>query len=218
MREVWDEWLAVTRLVRSGAIAFRYEVDRWAALAPEQLDTSEILIGMDDQGRRYRVALQEHLGALRDEHTLGSIVLLHSNGLMERLVRVALQRLDGAGHLRALPRWHSPHTDEGGRAFLSSGGVEAWARDLVQLLGYDWTKVLDGLAGLVEVSIVRNAIAHGSNTVTDSMENRALQAGAALPWLKNDRIVLTLVRVERYRSRLKSFMQSVENGTSALLR
>jgi hypothetical protein len=86
----------------------------------------------------YKVALQEHLEAVCDEEMLLASVLIHSYALAET---AAAERLNGDA-----------------RDF---GGIEDWGTRLLATTGSTWGGVKQGVAGAVEVAVVRNAYAHG---------------------------------------------------------
>lgn len=99
---------------------------------------------------------------------------------------------------------------------MKNGGIEAWGTRILTDLGRDWSYVEAEKAGLVEVAIVRNAIAHGETDVTQSMVNRVNIVGGSLPWNIGSPIRLDIARVKEYRHRLRSFTRVVEHGAEEL--
>src|SRR4051794_25483101 len=60
----------------------------------------------------------------------------------------------------------------------SLGGIEGWGTRLLTGNDRDWSEVEGGLAGAVEVAVVRDAFAHGSRTIDSLARARLLAAGA----------------------------------------
>ena len=145
----YDEWGRLTRFLESARLAFARERNLWVSL------------GIDEQVRisasegRYNVALHKHIDAVDDGEMLHGSVLVHSYALAES---AAADRL--AMDLRSL------------------GGIEDWGARLLSTNDRDWSEVEGGLAGAVEVAVVRNAFAHGSRTIDPSARARLLAAGA----------------------------------------
>ena len=81
-------------------------------------------------------------------------VLIHSYALAET---AAAERLGGAA-----------------RDF---GGIEDWGRRLLATTGSTWGALKEGVAGAVEVAVVRNAYAHGGRRIDESAANRLRAVG-----------------------------------------
>src|SRR5262249_25624747 len=133
-------------------------------------------------GGRYRVTVAKHLEAISDEEMLYASVLVHSYALAES---AAADRL--ATDLRTL------------------SGIEDWGTRLLTTNDRAWTRVTGGLAGAVEVAVVRNAFAHGSQGISESENTRLRKAGARTRVL-GSRVALTHDELREYRSRLLSLL------------
>ena len=59
------------------------------------------------------------------------------------------------------------------------GPVEEWGTELLSRGGSGWDDVKDGRAGVVEVAVVRNAVAHGRHVVDERSAQRLVAAGVA---------------------------------------
>jgi hypothetical protein len=184
VQEVWDEWKRLTRFLECSKIAFQRELAIWGGL--EVPDLSVVRINTQNGASRFSVTASEHIDTLRDEQLLYVIVLTYSYSLCESYAKVKL----GLG--------------EGDRL---QGGIESWGETLLRQTNNTWTEVLGARAGLIEVAVALNFIAHGSRVVDQSTINRFSTAGEASPWQLGDTVSLTYDKVEDYRSRLKSLMR-----------
>lgn len=175
------EWGALTRFLESARLAFARERSLWHSL--ELAEPDAVMITSMNGASRYEVSLSQHVSAVDDEVTLLASVLIHYYALAEAAACAHLN-IDARG----------------------AGGIEAWGSQLLVANKRDWTDVLDGKAGAVELAVVRSAFAHGTRTVDASGEARLLAAGA--PALSaGDRVTLTYREVIRYRDRLKSLLR-----------
>ena len=181
---IWAEWKRITRFLESSKIAFVREEMLWSSL--EVRDPRALSISTKQGPSTYTIDVDEHLASLRDGTVLFSVVLTATYALAESYGRVKLGLPDDKD---------------------LSGGVESWGQKLLHQTGHDWSDVLDGKAGIVEVSAVRNALAHGVRSVNQVMVNRFANHSLQPPWSLGDKIGLTYERLETYRSRLKSLMR-----------
>ncbi|HET6292900.1 MAG TPA: hypothetical protein VFG33_05985 [Kribbella sp.] len=182
MATVWTEWGALTRFLQSARLAFARERSLWHSL--ELADPDAVMITSMNGASRYEVSLSQHVSAVDDEVTLHASVLIHYYALAEAAA---------CAHLSIDAR--------------NAGGIEAWGNQLLIANGRDWSDVLDGRAGAVELAVVRNAFAHGTRLVSDSGATRLSAAGSP-PRLACDPVTLTYQEVILYRDRLKSLLRS----------
>ena len=182
--DIWEEWKRLTRFLECSKIAFKRESDIWRSLQVPDLDAVRIATTNGDSS--FSLTANDHLDTLQDEGLLYFIVLTYSYSLCECYAKVKM----GLG--------------EGDRL---SGGIETWGTNLLAQAGNNWTDVLHGRAGLIEVAIARNFIAHGTRLVGQSTLNRYILAGEPCPWQFGQPLVLDYEKVELYRSRLKSLMR-----------
>jgi len=181
---IWDAWKQITRFLESARIAFGREEVLWASLEVQEKDRLSLVSAKGPS--TYSILLSDHLSTLRDDRVLLSLVVGASYGLLEAYGRLKV----GVGD------------DDG-----LSGGIESWGKRLLETTGHEWGDVLDGLAGILEVSMVRNANAHGLRKVSQSMANRFASSGLPCPWSVGDDIQLTYESVDKYRARMKSLMR-----------
>ncbi len=73
---VWREWRRLTRFLESARLAFARERILWASLELRSAD--EVKLSAATPHGPYKVGLQEHLDAVRDEEMLFASVLIHS--------------------------------------------------------------------------------------------------------------------------------------------
>jgi len=153
---IWSEWGRLTRFLESARLAFARERNLWASL--ELRSTEDIKLSAPTTHGIYKVALTQHLAAVRDDETLLASVLIHSYALAET---AAAERLHGDA-----------------RDFR---GIEDWGTRLLATTGVTWDSLNEGVAGAVEVAVVRNAYAHGGRRVDELAAKRLRAVGKTQP-------------------------------------
>jgi hypothetical protein len=181
MATVWSEWGALTRFLESARLAYARERNLWNSL--ELADRESVVIVSTSGARRYEVSLDKHLSAVDDEVTLHASVLIHYYALAEAAA---------CAHLNLDSR--------------SAGGIEAWGRQLLEANNRSWADVLDGVAGAVELAVVKNAYSHGTRKISDRDASR-LAGVVALPRSAGDSVSLTYDELRRYADRLRSLLR-----------
>jgi hypothetical protein len=161
-------------------MAFGRELDMWASLGID--DPERVRLSAPEQDGHYKVALGQHIEAVDDAETLHGSVLVHSYALAEAAA---------AAQLAMDPR--------------SFRGIEDWGARLLGATGSDWSQVKGGLAGAVEVAVVRNAFAHGSRALDTPAHARLLAAGARTRPV-GSRVTLTYPELRGFRARLLSLL------------
>ena len=177
---VWIEWRRLTRFLESARLAFARESNLWTSL--ELRSAEEVKLSAATAHGAYKVSLKQHLDAVRDEETLFASVLIHSYALAET---AAAERLGGDA-----------------RDF---GGIEDWGTRLLATTGSTWDSLKEGVAGAVEVAVVRNAYAHGGRRIDESAVNR-LQAVGKTSATRGDLVALDYPTVKVFRGRLRDLM------------
>jgi hypothetical protein len=176
----YDEWGRITRFLESARLAFARERSLWDSLALR--DPDDVRISAPAHQGKYRVALSEHLSAVRDDEMLFGSVLIHSYALAESA---------GAVHLKLGP----PPAPK----------IEVWGKRLLQTAGNSWTDVKGGKGGLVEVAVLRNTIAHGFRTIGESGAKRLIGVGVtSRP--AGSTVTLSYTDLREYRARLRSLL------------
>ena len=176
---LWTEWGRLTRFTESTRLAFARERELWKGLEIKGKDDLK-LEAETDQGK-YEVRVRAHLDALGDEQTLYASVLIHSYALAEA---AATKRL----------RVKTPC------------GIEDWGSRLLDQSGQQWSDVLDGMPGAVEVAVLRNAFAHGNRAIRPQAGDRLRAAGSTAIKTGN-RVTLGYEDLRCYRARLRSLLQ-----------
>lgn len=180
--EVWAEWRRITRFLESVRLAFARERSTWASLAissPEKIS----LKASADVGE-YEISLGEHLEVIDDAESLYAAVLIQTYSLTEYAASLAV----GAAGERL------------------TGGIESWGAKMLALRGNSWSDVLDGLGGVVEVAVVRDAFAHGTRKIDATAEGRLRGVGVETR-LAGDAVTLNHAQLRKYRARLKSLLR-----------
>jgi hypothetical protein len=176
---IWVEWGRITRFLEGARLAFARETDLWTSL---QIGHSVKISVSTGQGT-YQVDVADHLRSMRDDETLFASVLMHSYALAE---------VAAAERLAASSRGFS--------------GIEDWGIKLLRAEGHDWRDVMDGLAGAVEVAVVRNAVAHATNQI-DATDAKRLQAAGSTTRAAGSQVTLDYDGLQIYRARLRSLLR-----------
>ena len=153
---VWSEWDRLTRFLESARLAFAREHNLWTSL--ELRSSEDVKLSAATTHGSYKVSLTEHLAAVRNQEILLASVLIHSYALAET---AAVERLGGDA-----------------RDF---GGIEEWGRELLATTGSTWDSLSEGVAGVVEVAVVRNAYAHGGRRIDELAAKRLRAVGKTQP-------------------------------------
>ncbi len=177
---VWREWRRLTRFLESARLAFARESNLWTSLELRSAD--EVKLSAATPHGTYKVGLQQHLEAVRDEEMLLASVLIHSYALAET---AATGRLGGDA-----------------RDF---GGIEDWGTRLLATTGSTWGALTEGVAGAVEVAVVRNAYAHGGRRIDGCAANRLRAVGMTSP-ARGDLVILDYATIKVFRGRLRTLM------------
>ena len=177
---VWIEWRRLTRFLESARLAFARESNLWTSL--ELRSAEAVKLSAATAHGTYKVSLKQHLDAVGDEEMLLASVLIHSYALAET---AAAERLGGDA-----------------RDF---GGIEDWGTRLLATTGSTWDSLKEGLAGAVEVAVVRNAYAHGGRRIDEAAANRLQAVGMTSP-ARGDLVTLDYPTVKVFRGRLRALM------------
>jgi hypothetical protein len=89
----------------------------------------------------------------------------------------------------------------------SLSGIEDWGGRLLRAAGNDWTDVKGGLAGAVEVAVVRNAFAHGSRVIDAAAAARLFAAGGKTR-KPGSRVGLSYQQLRGYRNCLLALLEA----------
>ena len=152
----------------------------WASL--ELRSAEDIKLSAASAHGTYRVALNQHLAAVSDEETLLASVLIHSYALAES---AAVRRLGGDAR--------------------DYGGIEDWGTRLLATTDTTWDALGDGIAGAVEVSVVRNAYAHGGRRIDQAAVRRLHAVGRTRPRV-GDPVILDYAMLRVFRGRLRALL------------
>ncbi|MFQ2287400.1 hypothetical protein [Aeromonas dhakensis] len=211
---VWTSWKELTQFLALSDHVLISQHEQWRQLPIPNKPTIKIL--RQDGPYKFETDGETYEKILADRHVLASVVLLNSYALVESAVRQIYELLisDLSVNTPLLTQIRAAQTSI--TDTVKNGGIEAWGTRILTDLGRDWSYVETGKTGLVEVAIVRNAIAHGEANVNQSMVNRVNAVGGNLPWNIGSPIRLDIARVKEYRHRLRSFARVVEHGAEEL--
>lgn len=211
---MWEEWRALTRLQWSGSIAFDAEIEARISTSsnPREDDVERL-----EAGGRYRTSVENHVATLTDRGLFHALLLLRSHALLESHAKLIRHMLDEQD-------W-SPISGAPSESLLDEieekqlrGGVAVWSNDLVRRTGQSWAMVYGEASGLIEVSIVRNAIAHGHRRCGPRLRRLFHDAGIACPFAEGEELRLSFERLHEYRGRIRSFCRVIGDGAIHLAR
>ncbi len=205
---MWSEWLRLTRLQWSGKIAFHTEASRWesAHIAnPEDVD-----VNFSESGGSYRTSLANHIATVSDPSLFCELILHKSWALLESHSKL-VQYICDEKRWSEMDNLTADQLAEIDDTKLS-GGIEAWSQKLMNCTGQKWEQVFGGREGLIEISIVRNALAHGYNTASKALLDAAETRGVAVPYASGDDLKVSFELLHTYRGRIRSFCRIVGDG------
>lgn len=211
---MWEEWRRLTRLQWSGSIAFDAEIDRARTLPGS---AAERQVERTEAGGTYRTSIENHLVTLSDRGLFHALLFLRSHALLEshaKLIRFMIDTGDWSP-ISQLPSEGLLDTIEENRLI---GGIAVWSNDLVERTGQSWDLVYGGASGLVEVALIRNAIAHGQRRCGPKLRKRFAEAAIACPFAEGDELNLSFERLHEYRGRIRSFCRVIGDGAIHLAR
>ena len=206
---IWDEWRELTRLQWSGRIAFQAEAERWHS--PYIAGKESMSVRISDCGARYMTSLENHLRTIKDHTHFCSLILNRSYSLVESHSKLATYIVEN-GNWGAYKSGVTEEEQDEVDAIELRGGIKSWASDLLRKTDQSWSQVYKGRKGLVEVSIVRNALTHGYSRVTPHLAARAAADGCSLPFAVGAPISVDFALLHEYRGRMKSFCRIVSDG------
>ncbi|MET0813087.1 MAG: hypothetical protein ABWY03_08530 [Microbacterium sp.] len=180
LSDIWVRWGALTKSLISTRIAVERERAFWDDL--DFTEKSRLRLKTSVRDSRLDVKLVDHVDALDDESTVlaGTFVLSYALAEAEAIAKLGLD-----------PR--------------TTYGVEDWGSRLLLNAGRTWSDVPDGLAGAVEVAVVRDLVVHGRTTL-DAYDCARLTQAGCVSHSVGDAVVLDYARVDEYRGRLRNLL------------
>lgn len=177
---LWSRWGALTRSLLSMRVAVERERSFWESL--NFTNRSDLKIKAKARGGRFTIRLVDHVQALDDEGAILAAALVLSYSVAE-----------------------SAATDHLGLDSRNVAGIEDWGGRLLASADADWNHVEGGLAGAVEVGVIRNLIVHGAERVDVKSQRRLVAAGCSR-FAPGASLALDYETVGLYRARLRSLL------------
>lgn len=206
---MWGEWLKLTRLQWSGRVAFESEIDKWSNRFI--VGKENVSINIKDCGGNYETRLENHITALSDTSLFCSLIFLRSYALMENHCKLIKFIVDNK-------MWNAikEGVSEDERDLIDSielkNGIEIWATDLIEQTGQSWDRVYQGKVGLVEVSVIRNALMHGYTNASKHLIKKAKNRNSTIPFDEGDTLNLNFETLHEYRGRIRSLCRILGDG------
>ena len=186
---LWARWGDLTRSLISTRVAIERERSFWESL--NFTNRSNLKIKAKVRGGGFTIRLVDHVRALDDEGTVLAAALVLSYSLAEAAAN-----------------------DRLGLDSRRVAGIEDWGGRLLKSVGGGWNQVEGGLAGAVEIGVVRNLIVHGAEKVDHKSYQRLVAAGCS-QFEPDSPIRIDYDAVGLYRARLKSLLMAGGLGSNA---
>lgn len=180
MSSLWSRWGALTRSLISMRVAVERERSFWESL--NFTNRSNLKIKAKARGGGFTIRLVDHVQALDDEGAILAAALVLSYSVAE-----------------------SAATDHLGLDSRNVAGIEDWGGRLLASADADWSHVEGGLAGAVEVGVIRNLIVHGAQSVDVKSHHRLVAAGCTR-FAPGTSLALDYETIGLYRARLRSLL------------
>ena len=176
---------------------------------------SEETIGFKSGESEFEVTEAEYVNTLQSPRLFCGMVLQAYCGLIEEHARDVIRELDRIGlDVSSLLDAKYLSFEERIDHFPPPNGIEDWGTKILAILNRSWDDVAPGRAKIVEVIVVRNALAHGTPEVTKRMLKRLENVGGTIPWKEGSKIKLSYDSVKDYRDHLRSFARVLSDATA----
>jgi hypothetical protein len=202
----WEEWGAITRIHGSAMVAFDHSM---AFIEQNATVGMELVHG--ESGSEFRTHATDHFVRIQYGNDLHKMALIRYYSVLESFVRLSNFVIT----TRDFSILGRPLTiQEIDKIELAPlvGGIEAWSNLAMNSVKQDWSVVYGGRAGLTEVSLVRNAVAHGISHATKSLIDAAQSRSTSLPFADGQRLVISFELLNEYRGRLRSYCRALSDG------
>jgi hypothetical protein len=208
---MWSEWLRLTRLMWSARIAFENEIESSERLSPTDL------VRFNDAGAEFEVSRADHVAVLTDLSLFYELVLLWSYALMENHCKL-LHFICAYRDWSLIDRMPTTHEKAEIDAVELIGGIEGWSSRLMGQTRQPWNDVFGGKSGLVEISVIRNALIHGYTLVSGELVDSAGRRGCTIPFVAGQRIAIGFPLLHEYRGRIRSLCRVLSDGVVHMAR
>jgi hypothetical protein len=155
--------------------------------------------------------LKNHLNTISDTSVFCEIIFLRSCSLLEshgKLIEYIVQHQNWAALNDGISEAEQDDVDK----IVLSGGVSTWADRLMKGTGQPWSRVYKGKKGIIEVSVMRNALMHGYAGATQHLLDRASHSGCSLPFELGEPLRIDFSLLHEYRGRIRSFCRAIGDG------
>ncbi|MEX1098589.1 MAG: hypothetical protein WED34_21260 [Planctomycetales bacterium] len=208
--KIWNHWKLVSRVFGCTLMAMTSEAEHRVAVGKPE-DKIRFKSGVSE----FEVANSEYVSTLQSPHLFCGMALQAYCGLIEEHARDILRELDRIGvQVSSLLDTKYPTVEERIDHFPPPNGIEDWGSKILAIVNRSWGDVSPGRAKIVEVIVVRNALAHGTPEVTRRMLNRLENVGGTIPWKEGEQIQLNYGSVKDYRDHLRSFARVLSDATA----
>ena len=164
-----------------------------------------------ESGSTFRTFVPGHLDRIAKGNGLHKMAMLRYYSVVESFARFT-SHIITSGEYSLLRNGLTVADIELIEATPIPGGIEAWADTALKNVMQKWDDVYGGKAGLVEVSLIRNAVTHGVHRMTKDILDAAEKRNTRLPFAIGDDLVVSFELLNEYRGRLRSFCRIVSDG------
>lgn len=205
----WKDWLALTRLQWGARIAFDTECERWGDRT--KIGKSAQKVTAECHGGTYETSLANHIAAISDPHLLWSLILLKSYALLESHAKLTRHMID-TSQWDLFTRDLGDHDMDTIDAIRLQGGIESWGTTLLRDVGQSWDMVYGAQTGLVEISLMRNALMHGYRRTSQHLVDSFAKRGCVCPKPLGAPVQVDFGELHEYRGRIRSFCRIISDG------
>lgn len=194
---IWKQWGELTAYHNALDVACDWYSALWSLVPIEEIDKTQVVRRRDVS--EFTRNTGEFRKLLDDRLPLANLIFLSSYALFETYCTDAFERLSAASKAPV-------------SADYLTGGIECWTDRLLKLSGRNWSAVKCGRAGILEVGLVRNSLAHGAKAFSVKDVARFTAIGLTPPWNPNHPIPSTPLAMLELRHRLNYYLTILQQG------
>jgi len=194
---LWNQWGKLTAYYNALDVACDWYSALWRLIPIDSLDDTTVVKQRGISEFRKRTGDFRTLLSNRDP--LAQMVFLCSYALFEGYCNDAFEALASAGRYQKLDDY-------------LVGGIECWSDTLLRTVGRDWPAVQCGREGILEVSLIRNALVHGSSAYSSKDVARFTSRGMTSSITSGQSIPTSATEVLELRHRLNYYLTILQQG------
>ena len=216
----WTNWKLITRSYNSLLLAAGFELTKWKMMAQLNipLDASKTMLvtSLSNGQGRFQLSVQDYCKQLQNHHVLLGGILIHYYSAFESMCVLVIEKYmtDSTKNAKLRERFSDLARDltddcEFAEAVVTRKKVEEYAKAMIELSS-SGARQVHRVKDVIEVAVVRNAIAHTSGVLTAPMNNRLKDAKIS-EYREGSKIELDIEIIRRFQKALKGFCRICES-------